>query len=145
MQLGEVQRIYLPGRGAYDVEAMQVLRAVQAYDERLSFGRNQDNGDWVVFVKMPRGSKRELVPVLGFGNEKMPTAEEVLKRVEAADTRRFGAELLKAVTQDNMDAQAAIEAKGEELSWMYAEIFEYLFRRQGLHPCPRVLLPGKDF
>jgi hypothetical protein len=75
----------------------------------------------------------------------MPTAEEVLKRVEAADTRRFGAELLNAVTKENQDIQAKIEKQGEELSWLYAEIFEHLYRKQGMHPAPRIFLPGKDF
>lgn len=145
MQLEEVKRIYLPGRGAYDIAAMQVLRAVQAYDERLSFGRNEDNGDWVVFVKMPRGSKRELVPVLGFGNKEMPTPEEVLRRVEQADTRRYSQELLDAVTTENRKRQESTSQLAEDTASEMAEIMDYLLRATGTHPLPRIFVPGKDF
>jgi hypothetical protein len=141
MQLEQAQRIYLPGRGAYDVPVMQLHRAVEKYDDRLAFGRNQDNGQWCVFVKMPRGHKPPYVPVLGFSTNELPTVEEVLRRVEAADTRRFSKELLKLVTDDYLDQQKRVEKQGEDLNELFVEIFDYAYRKQGAHPVPRIIVP----
>ena len=58
-------------------ETVPLQRALRDYDERLTFGRNEDNGDWCVFLNL-RGERP--IPVLGFGDI-IPEREDMMRRL----------------------------------------------------------------
>lgn len=127
MQTREVTRLWLPGQGVVDLAPMKIHRAVQAYDERLMFGRITDEshpgyGDWVVFVKMPHGQTP--VPVLGFGNKELPSIEEVLRRADEANTRKHGQALIDAMHREQLQRKAEAEKESERLAELYADIMK---------------------
>lgn len=120
MQKEPSARIWLPGQGVVDLEPMRVHRAVSQYDERLMFGRH-DNGDWCIFVKMPHGEIP--LPVLGFGRE-LPTPEEAVRRADAANTRRYGTQILERIKKEDEATRAAHARERERLAETYADIMK---------------------
>ena len=91
--------IVVPGRGVVNLDAERVNRAVQEYDERLRFGFNEVNGDWVVYIKMPRGfdaayyiEGEPVYPVLGF-QKRIPPVDEALGRIRLSDSWREGSRI----------------------------------------------------
>ncbi len=120
-QLVPTEKIWLPGQGVVDLEPMRVHRAVQAYDERLMFGRNEANGDWCIFVKMPHGEIP--LPVLGFGDT-IPTPEEAVRRADAANTRRHSTQILDRIMKEDEDRRAANARERERLAELYADIMK---------------------
>jgi hypothetical protein len=138
-------KVWLPGRGVVDLEARRVSAAVEAYDPRLFFGRIEEEdhpgyGDWVVFVKMPRGEPP--VPVLGFQFQ-IPTPEEAVRRCHAANTKAHGESILHAVEADYREQKKLQEYAESELQGQYVELMESGIRRQGAHPETRVFMSGK--
>lgn len=126
-------KIWLPGQGVVDLEARRVSAAVEAYDERLFFGRITEEGhpgygDWVIFVKMPRGE--DPIPVLGFQYE-IPTPEEAVRRAHAANTRAHGEAILQAVERDYQEQRRQAEYAEAEHNEEYAELMASGLRRQG--------------
>lgn len=121
--------IWLPNNASYD--AYRVDRAVSEYDERLMFGRNEDTGDWCVFIRMPR--PRDPFPVIGFGDS-IPDVNTVMERVRQADTMRTGNQIYNEVVssqkqyRDNLDYVA--NQAGEES----AEVIEHFMRKRGKSP-----------
>jgi hypothetical protein len=126
--------IWLPG-SAYDKHITSLNRALRQYDERLEFGRNMDNGDWCVFV---RAERDQLIPVLGFQNE-VPTIEEMLERVQAADTKRHGDRILKSINDHNEQLKQEKRDAAEEGEWQLAEAMESFLHAQGKTPYYRSL------
>lgn len=138
-------KIWLPGRGVVDLEARRVSAAVEAYDPRLFFGRidqpdHPGYGDWVVFVRMPRG--QDPIPVLGFQYE-IPTPEEAVRRCHAANTKAHGDAILRAVEADYREQERIQKAAEAELQGEYVELMESGVRRMGAHPSPRIFVPGE--
>lgn len=123
--------IYLPGVGMVDTAVMRVHRAVNEYDERLSFRRNEDTGDWCVYIAMPHG--QEPIPVLGFGTE-VPHPEDAVKRVYAADTVRHGEAILDRINRDNEAIREEARYRASEASGDTAERIEKLMRAHGESP-----------
>lgn len=134
MQMKPAEKIWLPGQGVVDLGPMKIHRALQAYDERLLFGRNEDNGDWCAFVKMPHGQAP--VPVIGFGKE-LPTPEEAVRRCDAANTRRHNDQLLDLIKRDDERRRAAIDKEFENLQEVYADIMK---EAKG-HKMPQIYVP----
>ena len=133
MQMRPSEKIWLPGQGVVDMAPMKVHRAVNAYDERLMFGRHE-NGDWCIFVKMPHG--KNPLPVLGFGTE-LPTPEEAVRRADAANTRRHGQKVLDQIMADDRRRRAKLDKESEELAEVYAEI---MMDAQGVK-APQIFVP----
>lgn len=139
MQMRPAERIWLPGQGVVDLGPMKIHRALQAYDERLIFGRINDEshpgyGDWVAFVKMPHGQNP--VPVIGFGKE-MPTPEEAVARCDRANTRKHNDTLLRMIKEDDERRRAAIDKEFEKLQEVYVDIMK---EAKG-HKAPQIYVP----
>lgn len=117
--------IYLPGRGVVDLEANRVDRAVHEYDERLSFARNEETGDYCIFIKMERGwdGPDAGLPVLGFGKQ-IPHPEDALKRLYQADSLRRGNEILDDINRTNDDVHKQLDAAAHEGAGHYVEALE---------------------
>jgi hypothetical protein len=108
--------IVVPGRGVVNLDAEKVNRAVMEYDERLRFGYNAQNDDWIIYIKMPRGFEaayyiegEPVYPCIGFKN-RIPHPDEALARLKTADTMRHGMRIYNKV----VDSQAKFRAKAEE-------------------------------
>lgn len=117
--------IYLPGRGVVDLAANRVDRAVNEYDERLSFARNEQTGDWCVFIKMERGwdGPDAGLPVIGFGRE-IPHPEDALKRLHNADSVRRGSEILDSINRHNEDIDKQLDYASSQGAGHYVEALE---------------------
>jgi hypothetical protein len=46
-------KIYIPGRGSVDSDVYKVDRAVNQYNDRLSFEFNEAGQDYCIFMRMP--------------------------------------------------------------------------------------------
>ena len=111
-----------------------IQRALRAYDERLYFGRNEENGDWCVFLTMPRGEND--IPVLGF-QDQIPTPEACIERVRGADMRRYGDEILASINEENERLKQAMRDKAEDAEWQLAEAMESFLHGQNKTPYSR--------
>jgi hypothetical protein len=80
-------KIYIPGRGSVDSDVYKVDRAVNQYNDRLSFEFNEAGQDYCIFMRMPYPERP--VIILGFG-EKVPHPDEACKRLWESDTMIHG-------------------------------------------------------
>lgn len=127
-----MDKIWVPESYA-DKQLITLQRVLREYDERLVFGRNEENGDWCVFYKT---DERELVPCLGFQNT-IPTPDDLLARVRAADTKRHADWLEENINRPNRELQAPAQEQAEEASWLLAEGMESFLHAQGKTPYAR--------
>ena len=139
MQLAPVDNIWLPGKGVVDLEPYRVHRALQAYDERLVFGRITDEkhpgyGDWCAFVKKPHGMPPH--PVLGFGRQ-IPTPEEAVRRADAANTKRHGTKVLEELKREDVQRRNARDRESLNLAETYADI---MMEAEHVKP-PQIFVP----
>lgn len=105
-------------------------RAVNEYDERLSFGWHEQNQDWVVFMKMPHKESFPNQPILGFGNT-VPTPEKAVQRLREADTLRTGESIINDMNRRNAGLKAAIQSKAGEATEDAAERIDSANRKHG--------------
>lgn len=122
------QEILVPGRGVINFDALRVDRAVKEYDERLSFGYNPKNEDWVVYIKLPRDFKdawyqiegENVMPVLGVGKE-IPIPDAVIKRLWETDAWRNGEEIYDNMLKHNAAIKAEQNEQADQLNQEVAE------------------------
>ena len=126
-----------------DRRAHDASLAAKEYDARLGFGRNEETGQWVIFIRQGESedSRGGDLPILGFDD--IPSPDAVKKRLYESDAIRRGDEILDSINRHNDEinqtfADAADEATGEA-----AEALEWFHRVNGTHPSPRIFVPGK--
>jgi hypothetical protein len=119
--------IWLPGKGDTNFAALRVDKAVREYDEQLSFGRNEDTGDWCIFL-IRRGEMP--LPVIGFGRE-IPHPEDAIKRLYRADAQRRGNEILDEMNRHNEKIEEARDLAAQEGEARLAETAEWALRVEG--------------
>lgn len=120
--------ILVPGRGLVNLDALRVDKAVKEYDERLSFGYNPTNGDWVVYIQLPRDYQgawyqidgENVMPVLGVGTT-VPSPEAVTKRLYETDAWRNGKEMYDSMLRHNEKLKAAQKEQADQLDLEVAE------------------------
>lgn len=127
-----MDKIWVPESYA-DKQLTSLQRALREYDERLTFGRNEQNGDWCVFYKT---DERELVPVLGFQNT-IPTPEAMLERVRQADTKRHTDWLEENINKPNERLRQEFRERADDASYQLAEGMESFLHAQGKTPYMR--------
>lgn len=139
------KKIWLPGKGEVDPLVWKVNLAVKEYDERLSVGRNEESGEWCVFIKMPPGGDwPELFPVLGLGPQEPTDPEEVLRRIYKADTVRHGTKILNELNRGNdRRMKEKYDDPADEAAMLMAEVMDYAHRRTGTAPYSRVHMNGR--
>lgn len=138
----EPTNILVPGQGMVNSAALRVSEALKEYDERLRFGYNETNGDWIAYIVMPRDFEaayfidgQPVYPVLGFGTE-IPSPELALKRLHEADTRRQ--DVLKRMNAENERIAKIRKDEMEEFDAEMAERIEFELRKEGLSPISKV-------
>lgn len=137
MSIEPDRNIIVPGRGVLNLDAEAVNRRIQEHDERLRFGFNQVNGDWVVYIRMPRNFEayyyiegEPVYPVLGFGST-IPTPDEAVTRLREADTMQHGLGILERMRRENAKIEANIREANEALNAEVAERVEFNLRKEG--------------
>jgi hypothetical protein len=136
--------VWLPGIGVTDSLQRSVARRLEAYDERLVLGRHEATGDWCVFLKEranPFGGGKPF-PVLGLGTT-LPSADEVMAKVQKYDTVRNGERLLREINEHNEKIRAKTDAAASEASGVVAEGAESFLHGLGRTPYKRSLAPKK--
>jgi hypothetical protein len=123
--------LWIPGMGNTNSKAYLVDRAVNAYDERLMFARNEDTGDWCIFIRLPRPS--DPYPVIGF-QDRIPEPVEAIDRLKAADTMRVGEQIYREVVKSQEDYRKKFEYASDEASAESSEVVEHLMRKHGKSP-----------
>jgi hypothetical protein len=137
--VGLLVNIWIPNRGEVDTKAWRVDKAVNEYDERLMFGRNEDTGDWCVFIRMPR--PEQPYPVLGFGDT-IPEPESALKRLRASDTMRSGNKIYDDVMRSQREYKAQFEYSSNQAAEESVEVIEHMMRKKGDSPIIKSLPKG---
>lgn len=142
--------IWTPGKGDRNTAAERVNAAAMEYDERLRFGFNEVNGDWVLYIKMPRDFEafyyidgEPVFPVLGFGTE-IPTPEKAVKRLSEADTLRHGTRILDRMNKENAALEKARDDEASARHEEVAERIEHALRQEGQSPFARVYFQSKE-
>lgn len=117
-----VQGILVPGQGIVNMDALRVDTAVREYDERLRFGYNPVNQDWIVYIALPRDyvgahyhiDGEPVMPVLGFGG-RIPAPSEATRKLYETDAWRHGNKLYEKMLKHNEQVrkQQAEEAEAE--------------------------------
>ena len=123
--------LWIPGRGSVDTRAYRVDRAVNEYNDRLSFDRNQDTGDWCVFMRMP--SPEPPLPLFGFGDI-IPEPDEVVKQLWKADSLRHGEKILDQIVREQDERKRRYESAASQASEESAEVLEHFLRKRGKSP-----------
>lgn len=123
--------LYIPGRGSMDIRAWKVDQAVNAYDARLMFAKNEETGDWCVFVRMP--SPNPPYPVCGFGYD-IPEVEDVMFRIRKADTMRNGDVIYNDMIRSQEKYRADLKYKGDQATGESVEVVEHFMRKHGKSP-----------
>jgi hypothetical protein len=114
-----------------DTKAWRVDQAVNAYDERLLFAKNEETGDWCVFIRMP--VPEPPYPVCGFGND-IPEVDDVMLRIRQADTLRNGEAIYRDVVRSQNKYRSALEYNTDQAASESAEVVEHLMRKHGKSP-----------
>ena len=131
------KHIWLPKGKSGDKSVDAVNKAVNEYDERLSFGRNLDTGDWCVYYDMPHG--QDPFPIIGW--REVPDPEFVLKKLYETDTVRNGQQMYEHILRVNNEQRRLNEKKSEEAAEESSELIEYIMRRHGESPLVKSLRP----
>lgn len=142
--------IYVPGKGDRNPRAERVNNAAVEYDERLRFGFNEENGDWILYIKMPRDfdayyyiDGEPVYPVLGFGPE-IPEPEAAIERLMAADTMRQGTKILDRINRENAKIEKARDDEASDRHEEVAERIEHALRQEGQSPFGKVFFQSKE-
>jgi hypothetical protein len=146
--------IYVPGRGAMDLDCRRVDIAVNEYDERLFAARHPRTNIPSVFVKVSPFTDwlnedfgvdiagQRAMPVLAFP-EGWPSNEVVLRKLIASDAKRRGTAILDEINDKNAQLRRNAEYIQQQAAEAVAEVQESFEHRQGLTKYSRSL-PKRD-
>lgn len=130
-------RVAVLGRGLVDSDELAVDRAVNEYDERLYFKRNEETGQYCVYIKTPANEPD--IPILGW--DYIPHPEDACKRLYQTDSLRHGEQILDDMNRRNAEYNRKFKDAADDATYQVAEAFESNLRAQGLHPNPRIFVP----
>lgn len=125
--------LFVAGHGVVDSECFPIHSKVQQYDERLFFKRNDANGDFCLFVKMPRPHNEynpPFKPVRGW--QSMPMLDEVFAWIHKWDTLRNGDRILKEIDDHNELARDVYRKRVKDAEGNASEQIEHVLRKNGL-------------
>lgn len=132
--------IWIPGSlGSVDVQTWRVSQALKEYDDRLVLARNEDNGQWCVFVRMPRGGDwPELLPIFGLTepphDPRTLDPEAVVRRVHRADALRQGEKILDDIVRANDAIRHGFDEENQQRAAGVAEVAASAMMRAGTAP-----------
>ena len=124
-------KIYIPGHGSVDSGVYKVDTAVRQYNERLSFGLNEDTQEYCIFMRMPH--PEPTLPILGFGRE-VPHPDVACKKLWESDTMIHGDKILKDILKSQDEYKKMLRYNSDQASADSAERVEHLMRMNGDSP-----------
>lgn len=130
-------KVAVLGRGLVDSDELAVDRAVTEYDERLYFARNEQTGQYCIYLKTI--STEPDLPLVGW--DTIPHPEDAVKRLYQTDSLRHGEKILDDMNRRNADFMKQYEVAADEATYELAEAFESNLRARGAHPNPRIFVP----
>jgi len=123
--------MYLPGTGIVDTEVYRLDASIKQYNERLSFGVNEYDGSYCIFMRMP--SPEPPIAILGF-QDKIPTIDEARKRLWETDTQVHGMKIYDDIVKSQEDFKKHKKYIADQASGDSAERVELLLRKHGKSP-----------
>jgi hypothetical protein len=123
-----------------DTNVWRIEQAVNAYDERLFFQRNEQTGDWCVYIRMP--SPEPPYPVIGFGTE-IPALDDVMYRIQKADSMKHGNQIYADMIKSQREYRNNLDKMAAAASTEAAEPVEFLMRKHGKSPVVKVFYNSK--
>jgi hypothetical protein len=133
--------IWLPNSGVVSVGEINASRAVEDYDPELILGRNEQTGDWHVFVKDGPYDGQPF-PVMYLGEE-LPSYDEIQRLLYTHDVKRHGAKIIDAIERRKRIERERLEKQHADESEEVAEHIEWGLRQMGAHPKPRIFVPSE--
>lgn len=124
------------GKHYIEANVLKTRNLLLEYSERLDLVYNNVTGEWAAAYWVDRG---KLHIVVKFGPV-LPEAEECLRRVREADTLR-NPEIYDEMRRRNMQKLDEGNKHIEDTSGEIAEAMDYLMRKTGTHPFPRIFVP----
>ena len=119
--------------------AMTASNAVSDYDPDLILGRNEETGDWHVFVKHgPHDGKP--FPVFYIGPE-LPPYDQLQKMLYEHDVRRHGHKIVAGIERRKKLERERLDKEATERHEEVAEYIEWGMRQMGAHPQKRIFVP----
>ena len=129
-------KLWLPGYGITDSKAVRVEAALKAYDERLMFAKNEETGDWCIFVRMPR--PKDPWPLFGFGDE-IPEPAVAVEKVQEAHLVKNKERIWREIIDSQESYRRELDRQGDETSSETAEVIEFAMRKRGESPIVKSL------
>lgn len=129
--------LWLPNGVSY--EAYRVDRVVREYDERLMFGRNDETGDWCIFIRLPGDNPP--YPVIGF-QDTIPDPHDAIRRLNEGDTRKHGERIYKEILDSEKKRRAMLDYVSSQAAEDSAERTEHMMRQRGASPIIKVYPKG---
>ena len=128
-----------PGLEAREANAARM--AAKEYDPNLDFGKNEKTGQWCVYLMQGtiEGARKGDLPVLGF--DKIPSPDEVKKRLYDSDAVRMGKELLDQINKHNDDIHQEYRDRTTNAEGQLAEAFEWGMRKENMTPHRKIYIP----
>tara|TARA_R110000822_G_scaffold159419_2_gene299062 strand:- start:382 stop:810 length:429 start_codon:yes stop_codon:yes gene_type:complete len=133
-------KIYIPGRGSVDSDVYKVDKAVNQYNERLSFRLNEDTGDYCIYMRMPRPEPD--LPILGFGVS-VPHPDVACKKLWESDTMIHGEKILDDILKSQAEHKKRLQYDADQASSDSSERVEKFLRGKGLSPVVKVFTNDK--
>lgn len=125
-------------------EAAAVAVAVRDYDPNLSFGLNEQTGQWCIFLRQgtSEATAQADLPIMGFSD--IPYPNDAIRRLHQADALRTGREILDQVERVNKDIQHQKDLVATQAVEETAEAFDWGFRQMGKAPHAKVFINRED-
>lgn len=135
--------LWVPAHAVEQRDAWKVHQAVKQYDENLAFGRNEQTGQWCIFMRQgtSKATTTGDLPILGFND--IPHPDDAIARLQKADAQRRGREILDELNAHNESIEAHRKAAADDAIGQTAEAFEWGYRKMGKHPNTRIFIPGR--
>jgi hypothetical protein len=121
-------QLWVPGFGNVPAHLRSAIKAVEEYDADLQLARNEDTGNWCVFIQ--RGDAEAPFPVFNLGAE-LPPPDRIKQMLYMADVRRRGHEIVRDVERNNDRRRAEIARETNEAAGELAETIESALRNAG--------------
>lgn len=117
--------LWVPGLGDVPLHLRASMKAVEEYDADLQLARNEETGDWCIFIER-RGQAP--FPVFNLGAE-LPSPDGIKQKLYNADVRRHGHRILEQVDRNNAQRLAEMRAVTDEAAGDAAETIEFAMRK----------------
>ena len=134
--------IVLPSGVTVPVGSVNASKAVEDYDPDLMLGRNEQTGDWHVFVKNGPYDGQPF-PVMYIGQE-LPSYDEIQRLLYTHDVRRHGAKIVEQIERKKRIEQERLAKQHHDENAEVAEYIEWGLRQMGALPKLRIFVPSEN-